>query len=89
MYQGFGERVRSYQEIVDLFNAAHSDRNPISISVQKTVTYFLETETVKDRLRSGRPKSANDNKNLDVLQSFQKTPFIRVKSSASLRYQSK
>jgi len=41
MYQGVGDRVRSYQEIVDLFKATHSDHNPISIfTVQKTVTFF-------------------------------------------------
>lgn len=30
MYRGFGDRVRSYQEVADLFNATHPDCNPIS-----------------------------------------------------------
>ncbi|XP_018377388.1 PREDICTED: uncharacterized protein LOC108770338 [Trachymyrmex cornetzi] len=84
MYRGFGDHVRSYQEVADLFNAEHPDRNPISKStVQKTVIRFFEAGTVKDRPRSGRPKSAtNDDKSLDVLQSFQENPHLSVSRAA-------
>lgn len=47
------------------------------------MTRFFETETVKDRPRSGRPKSAaNDDKSLDVLQSFQENPHLSVSTAA-------
>ncbi|XP_025160557.1 uncharacterized protein LOC112589889 [Harpegnathos saltator] len=84
MYRGFGDRVRSYQEVADLFNATHPDRNPISKStVQYTVTCFLETGIVQDRPRSGRPKSAkNDDMSLDVLLSFQENPHTSVPRTA-------
>lgn len=48
IYQGFENRVRSYREVADLFNATYPNRNPIS-TVKKTVTRFFETRTVKDR----------------------------------------
>lgn len=32
IYRGFGDRIRSYQEVADLFNATHPDCNPISKS---------------------------------------------------------
>jgi len=83
-YRGFGDCVRSYQEVTDLLNDTHPDRNPISKStIQKTMTRFFETETVKDRSRSKRPKSAtNDDKSLDVLQSFQENPHLSVSKAA-------
>jgi len=84
MYRRFGDHVRSYREIADLFNATHPDRNPIFKSaVQKIVIHFFETEIVKNRPCSGRPKSAiNDDKSLDVLQSFRENHLF-VSSSAS------
>ncbi|XP_025161887.1 uncharacterized protein LOC112590219 [Harpegnathos saltator] len=84
IYRGFGDRVRSYQEVADLFNATHPDRTPISKStVQYIVTRFLETGTVQDRPRSGRPKSAiNNDMSLDVLLSFQENPHISVPRTA-------
>jgi len=81
--------IRSYQEVAYLFNAPHPDYNPISkFIVQKTVTHFFEAKTVKDRPRSGKAKSAtNDDKNLDILQSFQENPSekkeVRINLSVS------
>ncbi|EFN76733.1 hypothetical protein EAI_04129, partial [Harpegnathos saltator] len=83
MYRGFRDRVGSYQEVADLFNATHPDRNHISKSiVQYTVTRFLETGTVQDRPRSGRPKSATNDMSLDVLLSFQENPHTSVPRKA-------
>ncbi|KYN13642.1 hypothetical protein ALC57_14170, partial [Trachymyrmex cornetzi] len=82
MYRGFGYRVRSYQEVADLFNAAHPDRNPTSKStVQKTVTRFFEARTVKDLVAEAK-SATNDDKSLDVLQSFQENPHLPVSRAA-------
>ncbi|EFN89264.1 hypothetical protein EAI_01596, partial [Harpegnathos saltator] len=52
-------------------------------TVQYTVTRLLETGTVQDRPRSGRPKSAtNDDMSLDVLLSFQENPHTSVPRTA-------
>jgi len=46
------------------------------------VTHFFEAETVKDRLAA-----TNDDKSLDVLQSFQENLHLSVKSSENSWYQ--
>ncbi|XP_024869057.1 uncharacterized protein LOC112452865, partial [Temnothorax curvispinosus] len=76
MMRGYGDRVRSFEQVATLFNDTYADREPISKStVQKTVRRFEETGSVKDRPRSGRPKSAtNFDKSLDVMQSFVENP---------------
>ncbi|KAG8316000.1 beta-catenin binding [Homalodisca vitripennis] len=51
--------------------------------VFKTVKRFEETRTVKDRERSGRPKSAtNEQKSLDVLQTFVENPSTLARVAA-------
>lgn len=76
MMRGYGDRVRSYQEVATLFNETFPDRNPVAKStVQKTVKRFEEMGSVKDCPRSGRPKSAtNEEKSLDVLLSVVENP---------------
>lgn len=68
MLRGYGDRVRSYEEVAHLFNDLHPDHAPITKStVYKTVIRFEETGSVKDRQRSGRPKTAtNQEKSLEV-----------------------
>lgn len=69
MMRGYGDRERSYQEVADLFNRSHVERLPISKStVYRTVERFVQTGSVADRPKSGRPKSArNEDKALEVL----------------------
>lgn len=84
MMRGWGEYVRPYAEVTHLFNETFPDRNPISKSTaQYTVTRFLETGTVKDRARSGRPTTVTDiDGSLDILQSFIENPNTSVRSAA-------
>lgn len=75
MMQGFGDRIRSYQEVTNLFNNTYIDR-PVSKSfVYRTVDRFERTGSIKDEPRSGRLKDAtNDDKTLDVLLSTIENP---------------
>lgn len=84
MMRGYGDLVRPYEETMHLFNDTFPDRPPISKStVFKTVKRFEETRTVKDRERSGRPKSAtNELKSLDVLQRFVENPSTSARVAA-------
>jgi len=81
MMRGYGDRVRSYQEVTNLFNETFPNRNSISKStVQKTVKRFEETGSVKDCPRTGRPKDAtNEEKNLDVLLSVVENPHSSIR----------
>ncbi|KAG8330224.1 hypothetical protein J6590_068322 [Homalodisca vitripennis] len=84
MMRGYGYLVRPYEETAHLFNDTFLDRPPISKStVFKTVKRFEETRTVKDRERSGRPKLAtNEQKSLDVLQTFVENPSTSARVAA-------
>ena len=69
MMRGYGDRIRSYREVVELYNATYPDQcDPISKStVERTIARFQRT-LIKDEPRSGRPKSTtNDDKVADVL----------------------
>lgn len=82
MMKGYEDNIkRSYQETCNLFNATFNARNPISKStVVKTFQRFIQTGSVKDRPRSGRFKSvSNDEKSLDILQSFIETPNTSIR----------
>jgi len=54
---------------------------PITKStVQRTVTRFEQIGSVKDSPRTGRPKTAsNDNKNIEVIQSFVENPHTWIR----------
>lgn len=53
--RGYGDNVRSYEAVVALFNNTFPNRRPIVKStVQKTVTRFEQTGSVKDKPRAGR-----------------------------------
>lgn len=85
MMRGYGDRVRSYEEVVHLFNDRFPDRPPISKStVFKTVKRFEDTGSVKDRPRSGRSLSAtNEDKSLEILQTFVEEPTTSIRNAAS------
>ena len=66
--RGYGNRIRSYREVAELFNATYSDRNPISKSiVERTIARFQRISLIKDEPRSGRPKSAINDDKLQML----------------------
>lgn len=82
MMRGYGDRIRSYNEVTHLFNDSFPGRNPITRSaVEKTIKRFEETGSVKNRPRSGRPKSATtDERCLEVLQSIVENPHASTTS---------
>ena len=69
MMRGYGDRVRTFEEVKNLFNDAFPNRNPISkATVLKTVRRFEETGKCRDRRRSGRPAVVDAEKSLEILQ---------------------
>lgn len=85
MMKGYGDKQRSYQETCDLFNATFNARNPISKStVVRTIYRFLQTDSIKDRPRSGRSKSiSNNEESAEILQSFIETPNTSTRKVAT------
>lgn len=85
MIHGYGDRIRSLEEVRRLFNYTFPERDPISRStVSRTIQRFEETGSIKDRPRSGRPQIATDEEtSVDILQSFVEDPHTSVKSVAS------
>ncbi|KAJ8946748.1 hypothetical protein NQ318_002578, partial [Aromia moschata] len=69
MIIGYGDRRRSFDQVVVIFNELHPDREPLSKStVSKTLQRFHETGGVKDRPKSGRPVSVtNEENSLNVM----------------------
>lgn len=74
MMIGYGDRRRTHDEVRDLFNTAHRHRDPIIRStVSRTLKKFTESGSVKDRPKSGRPRSVTNEENslviiLDVVE---------------------
>lgn len=59
--RGCGDKMRSYEEVPNLFNNKFPTRDPISKStVHRTVLRFERTGLVTDEQRSGRPKIATN-----------------------------
>lgn len=74
MMIGYGDRVRTQEEVCHLFNAKYPNRNPISQStVSRVEARFRETGHVKDRPKSGRPDIAEETK-INVLLTLQENP---------------
>lgn len=84
MMVGWGNNRRSHEEACHLFNDYFPERQPICrTTVGRTVQRFMETGSVSDRPRSGRPASAtNEDISLDVLQSFIENPHESLRSAA-------
>lgn len=84
MMRGYGDRIRTYEEVSNLFNDVYPDRPPINKSVVRhTVIRFLETGSVKNRERSGRPKSATtEEKSIDSLLCVVENPHISLRKAA-------
>lgn len=86
MMRGWGDQERGYKQVQRLFNETFrvEENNPISKStVIRTIRRFEETGGIKDRPKSGRSKSSsNDEKSLDVLQSFIEDPHCSIRRCA-------
>ncbi|XP_025264625.1 uncharacterized protein LOC112637997 [Camponotus floridanus] len=85
MMRGWGDRRRSYNETLQIFNDTFRvGKVPISKStVHRTIARFEEIGHVKNRSKSGRSVSAtNAEKSLDVLQSYIENPHISIRKSA-------
>ncbi|KAJ8915567.1 hypothetical protein NQ315_012452 [Exocentrus adspersus] len=73
MMKGWGDRERSYEEVVHLFNDTFrvGQTQIHKSTVSRTINRFLETSTNKDRLKSGRPKTqTTEERQGEVAQSF-------------------
>jgi len=85
MMRGWGDRVRSYRNVVDLFNRTFRNEGArISKgTVSKTVRRFEQMGSVRNRPTTGRPSTATtEEKSLDVLQSFVENPHETLRSVA-------
>lgn len=78
MIVGYGDRKRTQREVCQLFNELHPNRPQITQScVSKLLKKFNETGSVKDKLHTGRPKTAtDDDTSLNVLLSIQENPHL-------------
>lgn len=85
MMLGYGDRRRSLQDVCNLFNDTHPNRNPISKSVVgKTLRRFEQTGSVKDLPRSGRPRTAkSDDNKLDILLAVSEDPHLSTNQLAA------
>lgn len=82
MIRGWGDHQQGYKTVHRLFNAEFRDQNNqiAKSTVVKTIRRFEETGSVKDRPRTGRPKSStNEEKSLEVLQSFVEDPSFSLR----------
>ncbi|KAL6421249.1 hypothetical protein ACFW04_013664 [Cataglyphis niger] len=67
MMRGYGDRIRSYQKVVDLFNATYPDRVPISKpTVERIVGHFQKIAldvllTAYDNLHISISRAAQEN----------------------------
>ncbi|KAJ8912058.1 hypothetical protein NQ315_016747 [Exocentrus adspersus] len=84
MIRGYSDRIRRYEEAANLFNDTFPNRPPIAKStVQKTVRRFEQFGFIKDKPRTGRPKSAtNEEKSVEVMQSFIENKYISIPKAA-------
>lgn len=84
MMRGYGDRMRSYSEVADLFNEDFPNRtNPITrFTVARIVQRFNDTQSVKDRPKPGRAPSIDEEKSLDVMQSFVENPHLSTRRAA-------
>lgn len=80
MMRGWRDQQKSYKTITRLFNKSFcNENNGISKStIVRTIQCFEDTGSLKSP-RSGRRKTAsNDDKALDVLQSFVEDPHTSI-----------
>lgn len=82
MMIGFGDRVRTQQEVCNLFNANHPNRPPITRStVSKIELKFTEHGHVRD-LPKGRPAKISEESKLDVVLEITNNPHVNIRTIA-------
>lgn len=85
MMRGWGDRCRTYDEVVQLFNETFRE-GLIGISkstVSKTIRRFEETGTNKNRAKSGRPNTeTSEERQMEVAQSFVEDPHLTVRKAS-------
>ena len=80
MMIGFGDRVRTQQEVCNLFNASHPDQPAITRStVSKIESKFVEHGHVRD-LHKERPAKVFEDSKLDVLLETHNNPHVVVRT---------
>lgn len=85
MMRGWGDRQRSYNEVVDLFNATFrvGEAGISKGTVSKTIRRFEETGSNKSRPKPGRPKSqTNEEHQFEVALSFVENPRLSTRNGA-------
>ncbi|XP_067215010.1 uncharacterized protein [Linepithema humile] len=85
MIRGWGDRQRSYNEVVDLFNATFrvGEAGISKGTVSKTIRRFKETGSNKSRPKSGRPKSeTNEEHQFEVALSFVENRRLSIRNGA-------
>lgn len=73
MMIGYGDRVRTQQEVVGLFNTKYPDRPITQSTVSKLERKFRETGSVDDLPKVGRP-NINEETKLNVLLAMEENP---------------
>lgn len=75
--RGYGDRKRTYAEVVGIFNNDHPDRNISKSTVHRTVQRFINAGRTKSMDKPGRPKVAtNDDNKLNVLLALEENPHV-------------
>lgn len=84
MMIGYGDRRQSCAEVMNIFNEAHPDRQPISKpTIARTLKRFLETGDIKDRPKSGRSINVTTEESyMDVLLDVVENPKTSVQQIA-------
>lgn len=88
MMRGWGDRVRSYDEVRILFNDTFRNEeglNHVSKStIGRTLQRYINQGTVKDLARSGRPKLvATEEMQMDIAQAFVENPHLSLRRAGS------
>jgi hypothetical protein len=78
MMIGYGDRIRTQQEVCILFNTKYPARPITRSTVSKLEIKFRETGSVEDIPRKGRP-TIPDDKKLDILLAMEEDPHNSVR----------
>lgn len=81
MIRGYGDRQRSHEEVCHVFSELYPERPPISRrTVGKTIKRFEETGSIKNKPKSGRPKTArSEDQRLNTLLTFTESPHVSTR----------
>ena len=89
MTHGWRDRFQSYDQVRLLFNRTFRNGeglNPVSKStIKRTVRRFMNHGSIKDLQRTGRPKSAGSEMQMDIAQEFVKSPHLSLRQASDER----